>query len=166
MEDKKIDYTGHQIYKTGKCKTCQNIRKLNGGICFSCRGKEFRRKLIENPIKWKAYKENEKNFQRSRRFDIRLLIFNVYGRKCVCCGEEILEFLTIDHINPSDKKSNLSGYRLYKQLAKENFPDGYQTLCYNCNTAKGLYGLCPHQKKKNRFRKELIGRIKNDRTNK
>jgi hypothetical protein len=30
-------------------------------------------------------------------------------------------------------------------LIKNNFPDGFQVLCHNCNMSIGLYGYCPHQ---------------------
>ena len=27
---------------------------------------------------------------------------------------------------------------------KNNYPEGFQVLCSNCNFAKGKYGSCPH----------------------
>ena len=29
-------------------------------------------------------------------------------------------------------------------LVQNNFPEGFQLLCNNCNLAKGFYGECPH----------------------
>jgi hypothetical protein len=37
------------------------------------------------------------------------------------------------------------GVRFYSWLRRNNYPEGYQVLCFNCNIAKGLYGVCPHQ---------------------
>lgn len=70
--------------------------------------------------------------------------------RCVCCGETHSIFLTIDHIKDDGAKQrkelNLkSGYLFYKWLIKNNFPEGYQVLCFNCNYAKS-HGGCPHVK--------------------
>lgn len=32
-------------------------------------------------------------------------------------------------------------------LKTNGYPDGFQTLCHNCNMAKGFYGICPHKEK-------------------
>lgn len=69
---------------------------------------------------------------------------------CACCGEAEYKFLCVDHINDDgaeDRKKNPShatGRGLYTRLIKDNFPEGYQILCYNCNMAKGIQGVCPH----------------------
>jgi hypothetical protein len=36
--------------------------------------------------------------------------------------------------------------RICSKCKKEynEFPDGFQVLCHNCNLAKGYYGECPH----------------------
>ena len=83
--------------------------------------------------------------------------------KCACCGESIIDFLTIDHINMDgaehrrkialkckDRRAP-SGNRLYSYLVRNNFPEDVklQVLCYNCNC--GSYkngGVCPHKIKK------------------
>jgi hypothetical protein len=68
--------------------------------------------------------------------------------KCVCCGEDHIEFLAIDHINGGGNKHRrqLSGNReIYLWLIKNNFPNGFQILCHNCNLSKGFYGYCPHK---------------------
>ena len=68
---------------------------------------------------------------------------------CVCCGEKLShKFLALDHIT-SKKKMGQTGTKggdvLYSRLVREGFPKGYQTLCHNCNAAKGETGICPHQ---------------------
>jgi 5-methylcytosine-specific restriction endonuclease McrA len=77
-----------------------------------------------------------------------------YGGCCVCCNEDREEFLTIDHINgrtcedfsPGGKK--LVGKPLWIRLKKMGWPkENIQLLCWNCNYAKGIYGLCPHQER-------------------
>lgn len=69
--------------------------------------------------------------------------------RCMCCGETTLEFLTIDHINGGGnihRKSEKNSTNIYQWLKTNGYPEGFQTLCMNCNWAKGVYGLCPHQK--------------------
>ncbi len=53
------------------------------------------------------------------------------------------------HINGGGSKHRkelgLIGRAFYAWLVHNNFPSGFQTLCHNCNQAKSLYGICPHQ---------------------
>ena len=37
------------------------------------------------------------------------------------------------------------GGQLYAKIISEGFPDSIQVLCWNCNAAKGMDGVCPHQ---------------------
>ena len=81
---------------------------------------------------------------------LRIKALEYYGGKCMCCGESQIEFLGIDHIDGGGskhrkelKKKNLNTYEF---LRKTKYPKGYQTLCHNCNLAKGFYGKCPHLK--------------------
>jgi hypothetical protein len=79
---------------------------------------------------------------------LKLKIIEEYGGKCVCCGENRFEFLTIDHINGDGKqhRKELGANMLYNWLKKNNFPkDNFQLLCMNCNFAKGHFGKCPHE---------------------
>lgn len=57
---------------------------------------------------------------------------------CIKCGFSDMRALCIDHINGDGKhRSNgISGYRLYCWLKKNNFPEGFQVLCANCNLIK------------------------------
>lgn len=70
--------------------------------------------------------------------------------KCACCGESHILFLTIDHVNGggSQHKKKIGGSgRLYQWLIDNNFPEGFQVLCYNCNCGKyrghSNNGFCP-----------------------
>jgi len=81
----------------------------------------------------------------------RLLVLKHYGAKCQCCGENHIEFLAIDHINNDGyiHRKTLKT-NIYDWLIKNNYPDGFQVLCHNCNLAKAFYGYCPHQKKESK----------------
>lgn len=73
--------------------------------------------------------------------------------RCSCCGESGQDFLTIDHVNGNGNKERLEvlgryggGYRFYRWLIKQGFPDGYDVLCMNCNLSKGKHGVCTHKR--------------------
>ena len=89
-------------------------------------------------------------------------VVKAYGGKCECCNEELLEFLTIDHINGNGKehRESLKGVdgqraRIYKWLKSENWPkDNFRLLCMNCNFAIRLGNPCPHDKRFNNWLKD------------
>lgn len=68
---------------------------------------------------------------------------------CRCCGEMTYEFLSLDHIHGNGgqhRKQCRAGSAFYRWLRMDGYPEGYQVLCYNCNTAKGHHGVCPHRR--------------------
>ena len=70
--------------------------------------------------------------------------------KCNCCGESNYEFLTLDHIHGNGRKHRESlgnhGTAVFRDLRKNNYPEGYQILCYNCNCGRAKNnGVCPHE---------------------
>ena len=82
-------------------------------------------------------------------------ILSHYGTSCACCGESAREFLTLDHVNGGGNKNRIellgkpqAGNAFYRKIRVLGFPDGFQTLCWNCNMAKAHYGICPHQNAK------------------
>lgn len=83
-----------------------------------------------------------------RRLD-RDRVFDHYGRECACCTST--ERLTIDHINGDGRQHRMqlfgrkqygAGFFFYDWLIKNDFPDGYQTLCLSCNISKGDGPAC------------------------
>jgi|ERR1035437_193236 hypothetical protein len=70
---------------------------------------------------------------------------------CDCCGESILDFLAIDHINGKGSEHRKSinvkgGYKMCAWLKRNNFPEGFKILCHNCNFSKHKNGgICIHK---------------------
>lgn len=86
----------------------------------------------------------------------RLEALDAYGRRCACCGETTLAFLTIDHINNDGAEHRRSivgggsGSTFIKWLKRNGYPkDNFQVLCFNCNCAKSKTGVCPHESMRN-----------------
>jgi len=114
-----------------------------------CREKaRARRKRWRDKNKEYIHKHNKEY-----RDNIRFMLYAGYSNgqpKCACCGENRFEFLTIDHIDGEGVrygkgKKLKTSYQFYNWLIKSDFPDGYQVLCYNCNSSLGHYGYCPHE---------------------
>ena len=74
---------------------------------------------------------------------------------CRCCKmSDYLDFLAIDHIQGRkelpENEQELSGSALCRFLKRNKYPEGYQVLCTNCNTAKAYpknNNKCPHERK-------------------
>jgi len=154
-----------KFIKLGLCGRCGKFPFVPGiKLCVECReyhkqyaanewktedGKQKRRKWLSN---WQ--KANPDKVRERAKMDYhkaKSLVFNHYGRICNCCNDSHEEFLTIDHINNDGNKERKNGKynkNFYKQIISLGFPNNLQTLCWNCNVAKGIYGLCPHQKEK------------------
>jgi len=130
--------------ETLKCSLCKEIKNINR---FAKRA-DFQHTRRRKDCMDCVNKRTQKLWVKTRKE-----IFDFYGWECKCCGENIKEFMTLDHINNDgylDKNPNgtkKSGKELYLLVKKQGFPDKYQTLCHNCNFAKKLKGGCPHQYK-------------------
>lgn len=123
-----------------------------------------RRKYSKRPevkrrknISWSKWRKNnldrakEITNKSKKKYEERMkkLVFAHYGKKCACCGESQIDFLTIDHINGNGRKHRKKiKEKICVWLVKNKFPKGFQVLCFNCNW--GRYknkGICPHKKK-------------------
>jgi hypothetical protein len=120
--------------------------------------KENKEVLLVSMAKYRDAHKNDPVFINSRRaaknkYEVALKaeVFSAYGDKCTCCGETEPRFLTIDHIHGDGKQHRAEvGIRgVYKSIRDQGFPkDKYQLLCCNCNWAKGIFGICPHESKR------------------
>ena len=106
-------------------------------LCINC---QFI-KRIEN----KEYAKHEEQTKIAHKISIRRLnqktkVYNHYCNgdiKCKKCGKNDLRYLSIDHINGGGRKHRKEiGAYLPAWLIKNNFPEGYQILCMNCQFKK------------------------------
>ena len=149
-----------RLKSAGTCVICEH-KKASGGFvtCRRCRVKlranalrYWRRRYVlgvNSQAEAKSWAEKVK----LTRQEEKLAAYDAYGgRKCACCGEAELGFLTLDHINGdgSKEKKSHGGYPYnYRQLREMGYPPGRQVLCYNCNCGRARNkGICPHKQAK------------------
>jgi len=114
----------------GVCVRCGKGSTLtkNGVLCYNC---------MQKHIKF--------------RIDQRRRVLRHYGGKCACCSESNLKFLTIDHLlgGGMQHRKQIKGQHIEAWLEKNEYPEGYQVLCYNCNCGQQYNvdnpGICPHK---------------------
>jgi len=113
---------------------------------------EVRERINKNDKAWRhnhrdKIKALNRKYHKKYRDKNRELVFNHYGKKCACCGESNQKFLSIDHINGEGTIHRKKIHRhINIWLVKNNFPKGFQTLCFNCNWGKyNNNGICPHK---------------------
>ena len=163
----KLDKFGHK-----HCKSCQKItgriRVANNREYVNQYQKDYRYKNYNKTIETER-KSDKKRYKAKTTYTkkwfptyvkkLQIETLTHYGNgklACVCCGvNSSFLFLTIDHIKgrSQDEKKNprKRGWQL-KQWLRQTYklsgkwPEGYQTLCWNCNSARALNkGICPHK---------------------
>lgn len=148
-ECKKL-YLKHYWRNRNRAKTKYKTR-----LCYSCNKPIPYEKNMNSKLCSKECKKIWKKLTNKKRRKILIKeVFFHYSQNgkisCACCGEDNLEFLTIDHINgngnihrkkiKSEKMSNI-----YVWLKRHKYPEGFQILCMNCNFVKGNnpINFCP-----------------------
>lgn len=121
-------FSKHRGMKDGYQNVCRKCSRYYRSSWYS------RNKLAHN--KTCAKQDRERKYKALKYYSF------TSKPKCLCCGETTFEFLVVDHIEGNPKREHGSSF--YRRLVRENFPDGYRTLCNNCNHARSMYGDCPH----------------------
>lgn len=130
----------HMARWRAKPESRERLRELNAEKRTEWAGWKFDRPITRNGAGNRVVREEA---------------IEAYGGRCECCGIRTREFLTIDHVNGGGgphRRATKTTY-FYRWLKQRGFPQkGYRLLCYNCNSALGHRGYCPHQKKKGTYR--------------
>jgi len=146
------DFTPNKLYKDGLtywCKLCiSRYSKLKYHLDPS-----FAKRLNKNNIIWQKKNKDKIRYNLLKlAYKYKTKAINHYSNgtnSCSCCGEQHIEFLSINHINGGGnqhrKKVNKSGWLFLKWLIDNDYPKGYNVLCHNCNQADGNFGGCPHK---------------------
>lgn len=135
-------------YRKNKDEINRKRRKYNSKPEIKERKKQLEKEWRKNNIE--RLREKNKIYHKNYKIKLRNIVFNHYGWSCICCGESNPGFLTIDHIDGGGEKHRKEIHRhIHPWLIKNNFPKGFQTLCFNCNCGRHYNnGICPHKIKK------------------
>lgn len=126
------------LTSTGKCRTCvQRAATAKWQIVNRDRWLDIQRKG-----------------RRRRLIERKQTVMQHYGNcRCKKCGIADMDVLTIDHKDEAhgraERKRLSTGFKasvglytnggsanLYRYLIENDFPQGYQVLCFNCNIKK------------------------------
>ena len=126
--------------------------------------KEWRKRWLAIPENLARLKAYTRWYHNEHYDDLRYSVMAIYSEgkpRCSCCGEDIIEFLTFDHIDGHPKKRDRGLYRdrsrilLTHWIIQNNFPEDIRVLCYNCNCGRSHHdvartddyghGRCPHE---------------------
>jgi len=111
-----------------------------------------RKKYAENKEKRQEYlskyyhsnpEYRKKHLERSsiRQQEHKYIVLSHYSGKnpkCAHCGITDIDVLSLDHINGGGNQHRKVNPHSYRWAIKENFPDGFQVLCFNCNWKKRI----------------------------
>lgn len=138
----KTQKTRRDIFiSNNSCSQCGKNPSVDGGKrCRTC---------IDKRNGWYQGSSTQAK-DKIRRDNNREAALQHYGGKCACCGEDEPCFLAVDHAdgdgNIHRKKIGKYGSGFFKWLVDNDFPEGFQILCHNCNMGKHLNGgICPHK---------------------
>ena len=131
-------------------KRYESLKKR--GLCYGCltakaRPGKTQCQACADIAKTRSHNWHVKNYRM-----LWLAALDAYGgRRCSCCGEEELLFLTLDHIK-NDAPAERRKYNLYKtgnnisylKLKMLGYPPGRRVMCFNCNLGRHRNkGECP-----------------------
>lgn len=116
--------------------------------------RQWKRRNIEHKRQYE--RDYHKKHRPAKYAEAKKTVFDHYGRICVCCGESIQGFLTIDHMNNDGhilrRKGSYSRsgsafyFWLARQIREGKAPSDLRTQCYNCNCGRHKNGgRCPHE---------------------
>ena len=126
----------------------RNARKLKG-LCVYCgKNPKSQTTLACNQCAIKPWRIPP--YSKEKRVELKRETFIHYGGAfCVCCGEDDLRFLSLDHINNDgahQRRRLKTGINIYNWIKARGYPPQFQVLCMNCNFGKHINkGVCPHK---------------------
>ena len=123
-------------------KVASQKRKVYNKIYYQ----ENREKILEHCGQYnQEHKEEYRAYHKQYSSKVKMDAFIHYGNgklACVKCGFDDIRALSIDHIDGGGGKHRRSlgtqgwSRSFYVWLRKQGYPEGYQTLCMNCQWIK------------------------------
>jgi len=100
-----------------------------------------RRHTILSNYTMEEKQKRKRDWVRNHNQKLKIEVFTHYGNgKCACvkCGYSDIRALSIDHVESKRKSHTIekTGKALWGRLKKTGYPEGFQTLCMNCQFIK------------------------------
>lgn len=125
-----------------------NKKRKETGLCIRCLKRPPEGSTVHCEECKAASKEPAQRYKSAEKKQFMKMIFAHYGDKCACCNEIERKFLTIDHVNSdgAEHRKEVGTAEIARWLVRNDFPEGFQILCYNCNLGRARNGgVCPHK---------------------
>lgn len=122
---------------------CEQWREDNKQHVDAYRKKHYWENKDKRDLK-KAREDGRRYFKK-----LKAEIIREYGGKCTCCGEEEMDFLTLEHSRHDGKQHRLAvKTSIYNDLKRRGYPKdlGITVFCWNCQMATRFGAVCPHKR--------------------
>ena len=149
---KELDRRGRGAYSKRHLELPNPKMSTKKGFCTKCRvaltPETSRPSVFANGYGLCRSCQSQEDAGRDK--DVKRAVIEHFGGKCVCCGENRIERLTIGHPNRdgnTHRRELGRGTPFYRELVKRGFQSNFhlRVECWNCNL--GSYrnaGVCPH----------------------
>jgi len=136
-----------EFYINRKCVSGRWSRQSWCRLCVRQHHQENRDDINAYKRAWyREHRESKRQSQFVYKMKLKIEVLVHYSTRnypvCAQCGIRDIDVLTIDHIKGggSEHKKVLGslGSKLYYWLRQNDYPLGYQVLCFNCNFKKSL----------------------------
>ena len=89
----------------------------------------------------------KRKYTRKLKYDVLMHYSSTNPLSCSRCGIDDIDVLCLDHINGGGKRQLkelglTSGTAWYQWIRTNNYPEGFQVLCANCNLKKSIREKC------------------------
>ncbi len=137
----KICKCGH-----GECPKClKNLERIRNNLSKTLHNKDLDKKAKNKNPPINKYSKRYQHQKFWKRFEV-IKHYSSGTFKCNCCGESDYRFLQVDHINENGSSHRKSVSCIFTDIIDMGYPEEYQILCINCNSARSKNGgICPHK---------------------
>ena len=139
-------------------KDNKDILNIKQKEFYSC-NKEKICNRVKAFVKKNQQRHNGWSTNAKRRLKIEVFSHYCSGQiRCAFCPEYDVGLLTMDHIKGGGNKHRekmkiKTGYSTYQWLKKNNYPEGFQVLCWNCQYRKRQQETSPSNPTKRQMQK-------------
>lgn len=149
----RVRHPGKRGWRCPQCERDGALRRYYDAVSTpEGRDQDNARRRIVERSRREDPEYRERNNSRTRDLNARVKseALDVYGRVCYCCGEGLVDMLTLDHVDQDGSEHRrderiAAGLRTYLWARRNGWPPIFRTACFNCNmSAYRNGGTCAH----------------------